>query len=54
MRGAHPWDNLTIPFLPPLGYLRVDLVPKLWLDLALAPTSEPSLFPWITSATGRP
>jgi len=29
MEGAHSWDNLGLPFFPPLGYLRVDLVSKL-------------------------
>ena len=33
-RDTHSWDDLSLPFFPPLGYLRVDLVPKLRFDLA--------------------
>ena len=40
MTIAHPWDNLGLPFFPPLRYLRVDLVSKLRFDLASITSEE--------------
>jgi hypothetical protein len=39
-RDTHPWDNLGLPFFPPLSYLRVDLIPKLRFDLASITSEE--------------
>ena len=38
--GTYPWDNLRLPFFPPLCYLRVDLVSKLRFDLASIASEE--------------
>ena len=33
-RLTHPWDNLRLSLLPPLGHLGVDLFTNLTLDLS--------------------
>ena len=38
--GTHPWDELGLPFFPPLSYFRVDLVPKFGFDLASVTSKE--------------
>ena len=40
VKEANPWDYLRLALFPPLGYLRVDLLAQLRLDLARVASKE--------------